>query len=302
MNSEDAKTEEIAELIERYLSQYCPNTARSYRCDLSAFAQALNASVASAFGRFFSSTAEVQWELVEKYKLRLAGSPLCTFHRRLSVLRSICRFAREVGVLNQNVCITWTVRRSPDQTAASARNRTIGTPESEIQKLRTVLAKDKTIRGLRDLAIFDLLYFRHLEGGELVKVRKEDLDLEGHEIWIPRCRSGPMKKFDLAPDSVASLTAWMRAHPDASTPFVFVRLDRGWQRAQRPMSPHGVKLMLQRRAAESGVNGKITIRSILKASTANAVWREFRQGCQISEVFTFARRRIARPEDQPEWV
>lgn len=180
---------------------------------------------------------------------------------RISVLRSFFRFLRRRGFLRENPC------DSIGQFRVEKRLPQFLTQE-EVERVLEAL-KERSMRNpqdflmLRDWALCELLYASGMRVGEIVKVRLEDVDFTRGVIRV----RGKGDKERFVPFNEAAQTAlrlylevlWVK-FPWVS--FVFVN------RFGQPLTPRGVRVILDRAAGISGFQEKKLFPHIFRHSFA----------------------------------
>src|ERR1035437_5601144 len=101
-----------ARLRDGFLNRYDGNTRSAYENDLNAFARFRGEdSVAIALSDLLRLTGKEAEEMVDAYKLSIAGVKLLTFRRRVSTLRNFCRYAHAQEAIGWTLTATARVRR-----------------------------------------------------------------------------------------------------------------------------------------------------------------------------------------------
>jgi len=170
-NPGDLPSQRIA-LLDAFLSNRSARTLESYRDDLRCFREFCGTPTPQA-----AVAGLVQMKpgdgnaLVLQYRAYLAGlgrSP-ATICRRLSTLRSLLRLARLLGVVNWTLEVPSPKRRTYRDTR--------GPGVEGIRKMWAELEKRHDAKGVRDRAIFRLLFDLALRRAEIVGLDTGDVDL-----------------------------------------------------------------------------------------------------------------------------
>lgn len=153
---------------------YSPATLRAYGADLRQFMRFLAARGA----RYLNSPAAIDTLLIRAYLawLQEEGEGRATTARKLACLRSLFRYLVREGHVPENPA------------------RSVGTPRQE-KKLPRVLNEEEVlvlldappatgILGLRDRAIFELLYATGMRVGEMVVLDLDGVDLAQRLIYV----------------------------------------------------------------------------------------------------------------------
>lgn len=169
------------ELLEAFFSGKSSKTVEAYKRDLQDFRQFLGASTMAEVARLFlSSGLHKANHLALKYKHYLIELKKCqptTVNRKLASIRSLTDMACTLGVINWKVQVK-------NQKVSSASRDTRGPEISGIHKLRQKVSSRTDAKGLRDRAIFHLLYDLALRRSEVIGLDIADIDLERGTIFI----------------------------------------------------------------------------------------------------------------------
>lgn len=166
--------------------------------------------------------------LATAYRARLLEQKLAnnTVNGRLSNLRSLTQWMRQIGLINWELHV---------KNVRSTKYRdTRGPSRGGFDQILGVIAGD-TVKARRDRAIVMLLYFMAMRRGKVAAIDVDDLDLSA-SIAFTRKKGGGEEKFrkTLPPEVCAALRGWIEVRPgvresDGRQP-LFVNLDR----ASRP--------------------------------------------------------------------
>jgi integrase len=256
---------EAKSLVRGFLEQYGATTARDYTYDIRSFARWLACTENEAVGRLMSLSVQEAHALAERYKNSMAAAPELTSRRRLSTLRSISRYAFQTGL------VPWLlVTNAGAAHAGPAPKKMSGPSEDVIERIRIGLTKGGTALAQRDLAIFDLFYWRGMRAHEVVELRLSDLDLERHEIRLSTHRRDTKAWFPLPPIAIESLSRWLAVRPVRPSSYVFIRLDRGAKTQATGMTRIAIFLMITRRAKEAGVETTVNARGLFRSAVTRA--------------------------------
>lgn len=180
---------------------------------------------------------------------------------RISVLRGFFRFLRRRELLQENPC------DSVGQFRVEKRLPQFLTQE-EVELILETL-KEKSTRNpqdfsmLRDWVLCELLYASGMRVGEIVKVRPEDVDLVGGVIRV-QGKGGKERLVPFNEATQAALKLYLEAlqarFPESLCLFV--------NRFGRPLTPRGVRIILDRVANICGFRGKKLFPHIFRHSFA----------------------------------
>jgi len=164
-----------------------PHTVRNYTADITAFLDYLR-GISPSYELKYVDRFTIRSYLTKLYVERRAKA---TAQRKLSALKSFFKFLVREGFLTKNVLA---VVRSP-----KGERRLPHFLDTE-EVVRLIEAPDSsTLLGLRDRAIFELLYSTGIRVSELVGLNVEDLDLVGEVVKVrgkgKRQRMAPMGRY-----------------------------------------------------------------------------------------------------------
>lgn len=196
----------LDDAIQRFLDHLAAtrsaNTVRSYGVDLAQLAQMAGESWPDPEG-------------LRRYLRRYGVTPP-TRARKLSALRSFCRYLRKAGLLDHD----------PTETLeAPIRRRRLPKALSQHQASELLDQADVGRSPLRDRAILELLYGAGLRAAELVRVRLTDLDFSEGTVRVTG--KGSKERVALFGESCAeAIRAYMaRERPSDGTDFLFLNPD-----------------------------------------------------------------------------
>jgi integrase/recombinase XerC len=189
-----------------------PHTVRAYDSDLSQFL----ASLAASGGRKVSGlsptdidVAGIRGFLSELYQ---RGNSRASAARKLTAIRTFCRYLRREGVLEQD----------PSALVGAPRREEKLPAHLELPEIETLLAMPDTAAplGRRDRAILELFYASGLRLSELVGLDLEDVNLSSRVVRVlGKGRKERIVPFNRA--TAAALRAWLgdrgRFAPEAET-------------------------------------------------------------------------------------
>ncbi len=221
---------------ERRLS---PHTANNYRRDLE--------TVVS----FCREQGIDQWSALRPPQVRAYAAQIHrkglggrSIQRRLSSLRSFCRFLIRQGHLSSNPAQDIRAPRTPHKLPHSL----------DVDRIHSLLdAKAENWLGQRDLAIMELMYSCGLRLAELVGLDLQHIDLQLGEARV----LGKGRKTRIVPigrKAQQVLHKWLKEraiHCEDSEPALFIN------RSGTRLSPRSVQQRLRRRALEQGLDCRL---------------------------------------------
>jgi len=129
------------------------------------------------------------------------------------------------------------------------------------EELEEILAKPnlKTIQGLRDKAILDLLFSTGLRVSELCHLKKEDINLEKNEFSV-KGKGGKIRVVFLDDDARESLKRYLSARNDKSE-YLFVSYGHTNSPVAMPqgkITPRSVQRMIKKYSKAAGITKNVT--------------------------------------------
>ena len=234
---------------------------KDYLCDIQAqgeSAASRNFTYAKKFLVYLQEQGSVLPELTEKDIRTYIEQQKMTVHVEadfIHAMRHYCSFQVMLEKLDKNLFELIDTPREP------AKIHTFYT-QAEIQRL-LAMPDTKTLRGLRDRAVLQLLYDTGMRNTELRRLQISDIDLLRKTI----CIMGKGEKQRLLPlldSSVHWLTLWMeRRHEslqDQVTSLLFPSRKTGVM-----MSSNGLWFMVKNYAKAAGLDNDFTVHSIRHA-------------------------------------
>ena len=231
--------------VERGVS---PNTLVAYRSDLAQLIEYLKTSCFNGNGGGWEGVDE---DMMSQYLLHLHALEYSdtTRARKVASSKSLFNFLVDEGI----------VTRDPTENISSPRiGRSLPDTLSvdEVDSLLVSASKQETSDGMRDRAMFELLYASGLRVTELVSLNIADLDLEQGTV---RCL-GKGSKERLIPVHSGAVAILRRYIDEARPSFIKNTTERALfmnRRGQR-LSRQGFWLILKAQSKRAGITKKIT--------------------------------------------
>ncbi len=188
------------------------HTLRAYRDDLAVFGGFLREVAGDA-----ADPTRVDARRLRAYSAWLHGRGLApsTVARRLASLRSLYKFLRRQGLISGDPTAAL---RNPKQPKRLPHLLTV----TEVLRLLDGIPGDSDA-GVRDRAMFEVLYGGGLRVSELVALDRPDLDLDSGLVRV-RGKGRRERLAPIGPEAVARVLEWWpRRHPAVATdPAVFL--------------------------------------------------------------------------------
>ena len=231
--------------VERGVS---PNTLSAYRSDLAQLIEYLKTNCFNGNGGGWEGVDE---DMMSQYLLHLHALEYSdtTRARKVASSKSLFNFLVDEGIVTrdptENISSPRIGRSLPDTLSAD-----------EVDSLLVSASKQETSDGMRDQAMFELLYASGLRVTELVSLNIADLDLEQGTV---RCL-GKGSKERLIPVHSGAVTVLRRYIDEARPSFIKNTTERALfmnRRGQR-LSRQGFWLILKAQSKRAGITKKIT--------------------------------------------
>ena len=231
--------------VERGVS---PNTLAAYRSDLAQLIEYLKTNCFNGNGGGWEGVDE---DMMSQYLLHLHALEYSdtTRARKVASSKSLFNFLVDEGIVTrdptENISSPRIGRSLPDTLSAD-----------EVDSLLVSASKQETSDGMRDQAMFELLYASGLRVTELVSLNIADLDLEQGTV---RCL-GKGSKERLIPVHSGAVVILRRYIDEARPSFIKNTTERALfmnRRGQR-LSRQGFWLILKAQSKRAGITKKIT--------------------------------------------
>ncbi len=231
--------------VERGVS---PNTLSAYRSDLAQLIEYLKTNCFNGNGGGWEGVDE---DMMSQYLLHLHALEYSdtTRARKVASSKSLFNFLVDEGIVTrdptENISSPRIGRSLPDTLSAE-----------EVDSLLVSTSKQETSDGMRDQAMFELLYASGLRVTELVSLNIADLDLEQGTV---RCL-GKGSKERLIPVHSGAVAILRRYIDEARPSFIKNTTERALfmnRRGQR-LSRQGFWLILKAQSKRAGITKKIT--------------------------------------------
>lgn len=218
------------------------------------------------------SPSGISEELISRFRYYLANTQksgryfsAATQNTHLAALRAFLDWLRRKKGLT--VIAKEAIRRS----RSTKRSRAFLKPE-EVEAILTS-CEARTLHGLRDRALLELLAATGLRASELVAARREAVDLEQGLLWVSR--RDDRLGIPLGKRATNYLSRWLARRRDQS-PTLFIRLGRRKRGASLGPTDEGrltvrqIERILQKYARRAGIARSIGPQ-LLRASLAHAL-------------------------------
>ena len=212
------------QLLALFFSGRSPRTLDAYRADLNRFCEFTGVpDVAQAAKHLLALTNGEANALVLRYRSALIQSQLApaTTNRRLAALRSLVQLAHLLGL------VPW--RLSVPGVEAIPYRDTRGPGKEGYQRLLAVLEGMESAKARRDHAIIRLLFDLALRREEVVRLDRDDVDLQGKRVSILGKKRTQKEWLSLPQPTASALVDWINMRGEGPGA-LFINLDRRGRR------------------------------------------------------------------------
>lgn len=222
LETSDTERDLIAELL---ADKRSPATRRAYASDLKDFFVSVTGASPSArlVSEFLQLERSIAIAAVIKYKALLieAGKSEATVNRRLAAIKSLVRYAQNVGQCE------WSLESISGEKVSAYRDTTGISAESYAKVIAQ--PKRRSLKGKRDYAILRLLWDNALRRAEVASCDIEHFDADQQLLLILGKGKGTQRQaVSVSAKTVAALSVWLQArdrkHPHQLTDPLFISL------------------------------------------------------------------------------
>lgn len=197
---------------------------------------------------------------------RLAKSSV---YRKIACIRSFFKFLFEEGAIEKDPSRGLKGQKLPLEGK---------TPEFSDQEVRAILAAPdiKTVKGLRDRAMLEFLFYLGLRVSELVNIQMGDFFKEGSVKALRILGKGSKERFvPLQPHLIKSIQAYIKASKrtfDNAKSYLFTPVRNPFNRdLEKAISARSVWVMVKKYAKKAGISKHVTPHSGRVTATGNAL-------------------------------
>ena len=230
-----------------YLARLAPGSRRTMRQALDVIAGLLTDGRADAITLPW---AQLRYQHTQAVRSRLADRYRpATVNKLLAAVRGVLTEAWRLGLMPAD-----DYHRAVDLRGIASYTLPRGRALSagEIRALFVACAGDRSPAGARDAAMLALLYGAGMRRQEVVRLDVTDFDVESGAVTI---QAGKGRKDRIAYTSNGSLSAlrtWLAVRGPEPGP-LFIPVLKGGRQVLRPLIPHAIYKMVQKRAHQAGV-------------------------------------------------
>jgi integrase/recombinase XerD len=190
----------------------------------------------------YQHTSAIQAAMLEKYAPATAKKMMCA-------LKRVLREARKLGLMEAQDYTT-AIDLPSIKDAKKLRGRALS--KSEIAALMEGCTNDSTTQGIRDAALIAVLRGAGLRRAEVAKLELRDFNAETSAIDVRGGKGGKDRTVYLPQMAISYLENWLKIRgkkPGA----LLCPIRKGGEIIRRNMTPQAILLIVQKRAAEAGV-------------------------------------------------
>lgn len=271
------------ELLEAFFLGKSPKTVEAYRRDLEDFrAFTQSDDLGETVLLFIAQGLHQANHLALRYKTHLAEKRKLqptTVNRKLAALRSLSDMAYTLGMIN------WKVRVKNQKVSSSSRD-TRGPGNSAVQGLKQEVAKRSDPKGLRDRALFHLLYDLALRRAEVVSLDLADVDPATGTLRV--LGKGRLQKETLTmPTRTGKILAdWIAVRGDEPGP-LFINLHHDPGIRGKRLSPTSLYRIIRDLGERTGQ--KVRPHGLRHTAISEAVRKIQAVGMDVTKVLQFSR-------------
>jgi integrase/recombinase XerD len=190
----------------------------------------------------YQHTSAIQAALLERYSPATAKKMMCA-------LKRVLREARKLGLMEAQDYTT-AIDLPSIKDAKKLRGRALS--KNEIAALMEVCQNDPTIQGIRDAALIGILRGAGLRRAEVAKLELRDFNSETGALDVRGGKGGKDRTVYLPQMAIAYLENWLAIRGKKSGALL-CPIRKGGEIEIRNMTPQAILLIVQKRAAEAGV-------------------------------------------------
>ncbi|MBD2066260.1 tyrosine-type recombinase/integrase [Leptolyngbya sp. FACHB-671] len=190
----------------------------------------------------YQHTAAVQAALLEKH------SPT-TVKKMMSALRRVLKEATRLKLMNSD-SYTTAIDLPKIKDTRKLRGRAL--TSVEIASLMKVCIHDPSLQGIRDAALIAILRGAGLRRAEVVKLELRDFNPKTGALEVRQGKGGKDRTAYLPEGALSRLDNWL-SHRGGKPGPLLCPIHKSGRIEWRHMTPQAVLLILQKRAAEAGV-------------------------------------------------
>jgi integrase len=190
-----------------------------------------------------------------------------TINVALAAIRGVARTARDIGIISYTRC--GELVRVPN---ASTDPETLGRALSprEMSALFATCARDRSVAGIRDLAILSAMYAGGMRANELAALEPEDWVPEPPSLQVRVGRGYSLRTVLLGPRAADAVAGWVAIRGRGPGP-LFLPLIKGGSIEGRRLTGSGVRAMLHERAEDAGID-RVTAHD-MRHTAIRDLWR-----------------------------
>jgi integrase/recombinase XerC len=285
----------MTRLVSAFLAGRGPHTTDAYQRDLADFTHFLRRHTAAEarplIGSIHTDTDALRWwlkqtpgranEVAHAYRADLLTRRLSTgtASRRISVLKSLCKFARMSGL------VTWTIEIAAPRIEHSLDTR--GPTLTVIQAMLTIAASEPSPTSQRDTALLRLAFDLGLRVSELARLDLSDVEMKTGGLWVLGKGRRAKELLTMPQTSRDAIRAWLAVRGTSPNGPLLLSFSRANLRQR--LTSRGVYRIIRDLGAAAGVH--VRPHGIRHTAITQAIDAAAKQGLSIDVVRQFSRHR-----------
>jgi integrase len=172
-----------------------------------------------------------------------------TANKHLAALRGVLRQAWRMGLMSAED-YQRAIDLPPVHGEAPRPARALG--DEELRALVGSCERDSSPAGLRDAALFAVLFGAGLRRSEVVAIELSNYDRASGTLRVERAEGRPARRFTANPEARTALDAWIERRGTQAGP-LFNPINKGGRIEYRRLSEQAIYVACRKRASEAGL-------------------------------------------------
>ena len=283
----DNQPDVVAQLLAQKRS---PNTRRAYKKDIQDFFKVMadNEPTRDLVLEFLHLEQTQAVQLVLSYKAKLIEKELkaATVNRRLAAIKSLTAIGRQIGVCGYTLEDIKGEKNRPYRDTTGVERDTLSQVLALVEQARNANTKRSRLKGIRDYALFRLLWGNALRRGELSSTNISDFDPVSKTLLIiGKGRDGEKQTISLPNQNARALSQWLiaRGESESNEPLrgtqaqernstdapLFIAVDNA--NYGKRLSGNGIYTIVDRLCIQAGIPKKMSPHRIRHSSITAAL-------------------------------
>lgn len=173
-----------------------------------------------------------------------------TVNMALSAIRGVARAARDLGLLSY---ARWAELGQVRNASLDVDTQGRALSSRELQALFAVCARDRSMLGVRDLALLAAIYAGGMRAGEVVRLQPDDWVSDPPSLRVQVAREYACRTVLLGPRAADAVLGWA-AIRGAAPGSLFLPTNRSGRFTGERINEHGVRAILRTRVNDAGLD------------------------------------------------